>query len=82
MTPCTICGSLIDTTPAAEGLLYCCARCTPQATPCDPGPHDWHGSARPGTWICWKCPARIESQSSGEQPRDIPPSPALNYDPC
>jgi hypothetical protein len=55
MTTCTICGQITATAPAADGLLHCCARCTPQPTPCDPGPHVWHGSARPGTWICWAC---------------------------
>jgi hypothetical protein len=80
MTPCTRCGALTDTTPAADGLLHTCARCTPQAMPCDPGTHVWHGSTRPGVWACWRCGALLPSQGNGEPTRDIPQAPALDYD--
>jgi hypothetical protein len=80
MTPCTICGHMGATTPTADGLLHCCARCTPQATPCDPGPHDWHGSNRRGTWICWVCGALLPSPAISTQEPEVPKAPALDYD--
>jgi len=59
--PCMRCGALTSTTSYAGGLLWLCAAC-PLLLHCGEYHHAYRGSAKPGTWVCNRCGAVLDSQ--------------------
>lgn len=61
-TTCDRCSRITTTQPSANGLLHLCAACQP-GEPCGVGTHEWRGSRAPGVWVCYRCPATLQSES-------------------
>lgn len=76
MTPCDKCGILAATDMHPSGLTLFCAVCLPGKDVCQVNQHEWHGTKQAGTWICWRCPAHMTSQTISTAPvqADIPPT--------